>query len=286
MILVPVTEPAASHHLIRQAAWLARQLRAELVLLHVLTPLNYPAGLLERGDEITARDWRRHVVQVAGQDLEEVHEPELDGLAVTRLLLRGEPGAEIVRAARDRDAGLIVMSTRGEGPIAHALLGSVTGKVLRESTCPVWTGVHLEDEPARDPAIRRILCSVELTAHSSHTLARAAEWASALGASLTLVHITPGVEKWGPGGNVVDEDWKRDLVAIAARQIAALQQEAGTNAEVIIESGNVAEGINRAADRSRADVLILGHLHGLSHLGDNDEGYGIIRQSRIPVLSV
>jgi hypothetical protein len=35
-----------------------------------------------------------------------------------------------------------------------------------------------------------------------------------------------------------------------------------------------------------ADVLVIGHRPGHSHLADNGEGYGIIRESRIPVLSV
>jgi len=42
----------------------------------------------------------------------------------------------------------------------------------------------------------------------------------------------------------------------------------------------------RAAEQTKADLLIIGHIPGRSHLGDNGEGYGIIRESRIPVLSV
>jgi len=55
---------------------------------------------------------------------------------------------------------------------------------------------------------------------------------------------------------------------------------------VIIDSGNVPQLLNRAAEQTRADLLIVGHIPGRSHLGDNGEGYGIIRESRIPVLSV
>ena len=65
-----------------------------------------------------------------------------------------------------------------------------------------------------------------------------------------------------------------------------LQREVGTQAEVIIDSGNVPELLNRAAERAKADVLVLGHSPGRSHLGDNGEGYGIIRESHVPVLSV
>ena len=54
-ILIPIVLPANSRHIAQQAAWLARRFHAEVILLHVVTPLSYPAGLLESGYEITAR---------------------------------------------------------------------------------------------------------------------------------------------------------------------------------------------------------------------------------------
>jgi nucleotide-binding universal stress UspA family protein len=65
-----------------------------------------------------------------------------------------------------------------------------------------------------------------------------------------------------------------------------LQQEVGTKADVIIESGNVPQMLDRAAKRMKADVLVIGRIPGRSRLEDNGEGYGIIRESHIPVLSV
>jgi len=271
---------------VQQAAWLARRLHAEVILLHVVTPLSYPAGLLESGHEITARDLQAHIVQRAQQDLNQVVLPELDGIAATRVLLRGNPAHEIVKTARDRNVNLIAMSTHGDGAFYRFLLGSVTAKVLHESPCPVWTGVHLEEPPVREFSIRRVLCSVDLTPHSPHTMSLAAEMAAALDATLTLVHITSSVEVYGPGGSHVDPVRKEMTVGFAAEEIAKLQQKVGTKAEVIIDSGNVPELLNRAVELTKADVLVIGHKLGRSHLGDNGNGYGIIRESRIPVLSV
>jgi nucleotide-binding universal stress UspA family protein len=234
------------------------------------------------------------VVQWAQKDLDEVLSPQLEGIAVTRLLLRGDPATEIVEAARLHDAGLIVMSTRGEGILYRLLLGSVTAKVLHESSCPIWIGAHpgelqpgeVEPPPSAAFSVRRILCSVRLNPHNRHTLARAAEMAAALDASLTLVHITDSVESFGPGGNWTNPEWKEAIVGMAADEMARLQKDVGTNVDVIIESGNVPQLLNRAAERTKADVLIIGYIPGRSHLGDNGEGYGIIRESRIPVLSM
>ena len=147
-ILVPVVFADTSRHVVRQAAWLARRFHAEIVLLHVVTPLSYPAGVLESGHEITARDLHAHIVQRAQKDLDQALRPEFDGIAVTRVLLRGDPAREIVKTARDQNVDLIVMSTHGYGAFYRFLLGSVTAKVLHESDCPVWTGAHLEEAPS------------------------------------------------------------------------------------------------------------------------------------------
>jgi nucleotide-binding universal stress UspA family protein len=285
-ILVPIVLADTSQHIVRQAAWLARSFHAEMILLHVVTPLSYPAGMLEGGHEITARDLHAHIVQRAQEDLDRVLTPELDGIAVTRLLLRGGPAEEIVKAARDHNVDLIVMSTRGQGAVYRFLLGSVTAKVLHETDCPVWTGSHLEEGPAREFSLRHVLCSVDLSPHSRHTASLAAELAAAVDATFTLVHITSGVEMFGPGGPYVDTAWKEKIVGFATEEIARLQTEIGTKAEVIIDSGKVPNLLREAAERTNADVLVIGHIPGRSHLGDNGEGYGIIRESPIPVLSV
>jgi nucleotide-binding universal stress UspA family protein len=265
---------------------LARRFQAEIVLLHVVTPFSYPAGMLEGGHEMTARDLHAHIVQRAQLELDQALLPDLDGIAVTRLLLRGDPARQIVETASLRNIDLIVMSTHDVGAFYRFMAGSVTAKVLLESQCPVWTGAHLREAPAGEFSIRRVLCSVESNPHSRHTVAQAAEMATAAGAMLTLVHITSSVEFWGPGGSHVDPAWKEKIVGFATEEIARLQEDVGTHADVIIESGDVPELLNRAAEQTKADVLVVGRIPGRSHLGDNGEGYGIVRQSQIPVLSV
>jgi len=110
--------------------------------------------------------------------------------------------------------------------------------------------------------------------------------AAAVDSTLTFVRITSSVEIYGPGGFRVHPAWKEMIVGMAPDEIARLQEDIGTKAEVVIESGNVPELLNRAAKRTKADVLVIGHIPGRSHLGDNGNSYGIIRASQIPVLSV
>jgi hypothetical protein len=103
---------------------------------------------------------------------------------------------------------------------------------------------------AREVSIRNIVCSVDLTPHSNHTASFAAEIGRGRRMrSLTLVHITTGVEVWGPGGLHVDIEWKDIIVDNAIKGMADLQRQVGTHAEVIIDSGNVPKLLNQAAER-------------------------------------
>ncbi len=138
----------------------------------------------------------------------------------------------------------------------------------------------------REFAIRNVLCAVDLSPHSRNTVSRAAQMTAKFGARLTLVHITAGVEMYGPGGSYVDPVWKETIVGFAAKEIAKIQEDVGTKAEVIIDSGDVHELLNRAAEEAKADLLIIGHMPSGGHLGENGSGYAIIRESHIPVLSV
>ena len=60
------------------------------------------------------------------------------GVAVETHLAEGDPYREIVDAGSEH-ADLIVMSTRGRQGVDRYLLGSVTEKVVRTSSVPVFT---------------------------------------------------------------------------------------------------------------------------------------------------
>jgi nucleotide-binding universal stress UspA family protein len=59
----------------------------------------------------------------------------------------GRPDAEIVRLAEELGAGLIVLGSRGLGPLRSALMGSVSDSVVRHAHCPVLV-VRPEEEQA------------------------------------------------------------------------------------------------------------------------------------------
>jgi nucleotide-binding universal stress UspA family protein len=64
----------------------------------------------------------------------------------------GRPDVEILRLAELLDVGLIVVGSRGLGPIRRALMGSVSDSVVRHAHCPVLVvrnAARDEDIPVR-----------------------------------------------------------------------------------------------------------------------------------------
>lgn len=53
------------------------------------------------------------------------------------LITAGIPADEILKAAREKKADLIVMGTHGRTGIAHMVIGSVSESVIKKASCPV-----------------------------------------------------------------------------------------------------------------------------------------------------
>jgi nucleotide-binding universal stress UspA family protein len=282
-ILLPVDFPNPSLRVIHQAATLAHRFHSEIVMLHVLTPLSHAAGVPESGPELASWDLLAEIIKGARKNKDQSLEPVLQDLTIQRVLVKGDAAQAIVEMAEEENADLIMMPSFGQ-TFSHFLLGSVTGRVLHGTECPVWTDAHMEESPLRELSIRNVLCAVDFNSHNHVTVSWAVQMAAEFGAQLTLAHVTGAVEFLGPGGSYVDRKWKDALVGGASEHIAELQRAMGTKADVFIGSGDVPRVLSQAAKQTKADLLVSGSLPYGGQL--RTHGYAIICAVSIPVLSV
>jgi universal stress protein A len=135
-LLVPTDFSAGSEQAWAVARRLAARLDAELILVHVLveTPL-YSEGpfTMQRARDVfdAARAW---AVKMLG---EWTATAASAGLSARWVIKTGVPHQEIVEAAVQERADLIVIGTHGRGGLDRALLGSVADRVIRLAPCPV-----------------------------------------------------------------------------------------------------------------------------------------------------
>ncbi len=204
-----------------------------------------------------------------------------------RIVEAGVPATTILDFVRREGVDLIMMPTHGYGLFRRFLLGSVTAKVLHDAHCPVWTGVHIE-QPASAwsaPDCRHILCAINLTPRSSAVICWAKQLADSYRAELRVVHAVTG---WPEESLIPEADQFRAVIFdFAGKEIAKLQRQAGTSAEVQLESGEIAHVVQRAALDFNADLVVIGRGVLPEPLGRlRTHAYAVIRDAPCPVLSV
>ena len=138
-------EAAAALH---AAEALALELCAALTVYGVVEPQSPAAGMIAAGtgaegpsDAATqrARDLLQRVVDGAPQ-----------GIRPEWLLLHGVPATEIAGRAYGV-VDLLFVGSRGYGPLGHALLGNVSGALVRAAGCPVVVTPRTPVAPRRAP---------------------------------------------------------------------------------------------------------------------------------------
>jgi nucleotide-binding universal stress UspA family protein len=263
-ILVPIDLSPSCAWAAKHATKLARRLDARLMFLHVCSghPRDYAAAFL---------------AEAVGRS----HHP---------LIVKGDPAECITGAAVENEVDLIMMPTHAHGRFRRFLLGSVTAKVLHDSDCPVWTGVHHEDNPFTIPAniknmVQNIVCAVDYDASCVKMINWGQELAAQLKAALTIVHAIPAADE--ASDNQGEIKLRRYLFEVAKQRFGEICGQANIDVDVSPRGGPVAQVVREEALRTGAELVIVGRgqtQSGLGRLLTNT--YSIIRNSPCPVLSI
>jgi nucleotide-binding universal stress UspA family protein len=262
---------------------MAKKYNAELTLLHVL---EMPSGLIP--------DWYGGAVPVIDTTAIWQAETEaaqtylmdgFEGLKVHRVVVEGDAAQAIDEYARENGTDLIMMPTHGYGLFRTLLLGSVTAKVLHDTPCPVWTGVHVEDAPAVSPEFATIMCAVDGTEDSVATMRFAGRLAHDNQSRLFLTHAIPGAEV--APEKYFDADLRAYLEQDARKTISQLQEQAGVAAPLCLGAGEVSHVVRDSALGHSADLVVIGRGRATRTLGRlRSNVYSIIRDAPCPVISV
>jgi nucleotide-binding universal stress UspA family protein len=130
-MVVPLDGSALAERILPGAVRLAKALGAEIRLLNVIPSAVAQMTGLGHGGLVPAVDPLPYLREL-GERLAQ------EGVRALPMVGRGDPAAEICRAAKDLNAGAISIATHGRTGLKRVLLGSVAENVLRAASCPVY----------------------------------------------------------------------------------------------------------------------------------------------------
>ncbi len=185
---------------------------------------------------------------------------------------RGNPAEEILRAAEELPAGLLVVGWSGHAAVARFFLGSVAERVARHAACPVLIARPLRRE------LRELMVGVDGSPDATQALTWLRKLALPTGSEIRLVTVLPRMEdltRTSPGlplplmGSKDAQEFLERLRQDAQARLnegAAALEAAGRRVVTEIRRGDPAMALIEAAEDEDVDLIVVGAQgHGTVH---------------------
>ena len=252
---------------LRFAGGIAGRAGAELIVVYADTfdpPAEFTAAQVPHIAMTIERSRKKAREQLEAHVAEQITE----GVVWKAVVADGLPATSLSSIATSEGADFIILGTHGRGGLQRMVIGSVAEAVMREAPVPVLT-VRSTELP---PAVRRVICPVNASDTAAVAASHAARIAAAIGAELTLLHVSTGRgEK--------DFDAEALLPAGGPRS---------TVVRLAVENADLSSEILRIADSGDYDLIVVGAEHRL--LRDvtlfGTTTARVTRHARTPVLTV
>lgn len=262
---------------------LAEKFGAQVHLLHVINPAEQPLPVVDLPplptDRNATESARKHLRTWAKKF--DVRETDLR---------RGLPFEEIVAAAGEMKADLIVLATHGYSGLKRVFLGSTAERVVQHATCPVLVARRPRE---KTDAIRRVLVPVDFSPCARAGLEYALRLATAFGSELLLVHSV-NVRVYA----LSDEYSTREAPGILARaEESALEEmkklkdeigRRGLKVKTRVASGPPFDQVCAIAQETKADLIVTSThgRSGLKHTLIGSTAEKVVRHADCSVLVV
>ncbi len=208
------------------------------------------------------------------------------GFQVTPMVPVGVPAPEIVRIAREEEAGVIVIASHGEGFIRQVFLGSTVFDVLRLSPVPVFLEKFKDGEsdtctPVCTQRLRRVVVPVDFSPCSRVGILTVGSWEKMVGEILLVAVIERSRNA---------EELERQRLD-AAEKLEGIQKEIAGEGMAVhkrVEVGIPSRQIIKVVKEEQATLLVVprrgrGSIRDLL-LGSTAEA--LTRRSPVPVFLV
>jgi len=184
-------------------------------------------------------------------------------------VIRGRPASALLDEALALLPDLIIVGSRGHGPLATVLLGSVSTEVVDHAPCPVLV--------ARGPSVHRAVIGVDGSESAQRCVDTLARWPIFAGLPARVVTVAEPPPMWSgsmgpalyPAWSQVpdednDDDRRQQLTDVGTRACGQLAR-GGLRPTSEVRIGDAAQQLIAAATEDDADLIVVG-TRGLTTL--------------------
>jgi len=245
---------ARSELAVKRAASLCERFKARLQLLHVVDD-DRPAGVVERESRQALSLLQAMAVDMPGES----------GKEPMSIVKVGDPFQEIVQAATDNDADLIVMGSHRRRILRDIFVGTTIERVMRTGHLPV---LMVNTEPKG--SYRRVVVATDMSEASANALSTARSLGLLEGAYVSLVHAFEPLAK----GMMIYANIEREKIEEhVAREASETRhklaeffkelQLGDLRYDLRLVEGPTFRTIKEFVDKEQPDLLVIG-TRGLS----------------------
>jgi nucleotide-binding universal stress UspA family protein len=284
-VLLAVDGSDNSYEAVRSLKYVARA--EELHLVHVLDVPSpaYPMMMPEVAQELyetIERNMRDDGTRLLDRIVSLL---PLDAGPVTKHLVVGSPADQIVTLAEQLKVGLILLGSRGLGPIKERLVGSVSHRVL---TFAPGAKLML---PGPLKALHHILLPLQGTYDAEHALAFLQQKPFREPPTITLFTVLPHTRPPWPVDAVSAEHMETLSLGKAKdflNEIATKLSASGYQTRVATMLGTPVDGILQEAKAMNPDLILAGSRgrRGLTRMVLGSVSHALLHQGTYPLMIV
>ncbi|HYL62674.1 MAG TPA: universal stress protein [Candidatus Methylomirabilis sp.] len=269
-ILVATDFSKTSDRALEHALSLARTYNSRIFLAHVI-----PVDLMMAPELAEApRDRMRRAAREGMENI--MTSGRFFGIPHEEIIEEGYLWPNIEALIKKHEIDLVVLGTHGMGPVRKLLIGSSAEEIFRQAGIPVLTvGPDVWHEPLYGIELKNILLATALGLGAERQAAYAFSLAQQHRSKLTLLHVK---QHGGEERAIVDQ----------LRELVPSTTDMHCLPFLRVERGNPVTEILRAAEDTRADLIVIGAKarKGLAGHVPHTKAYQVVCGALCPVLTI
>ncbi len=271
-IIVPVDFSIYSENALKTAAFLAKESQAEVIVVHMLELSN---AIVNQSESYAQQETVFYLKLAEKRFNKFLQKDFLTGVKVTPIIKHFKIFSELDQLAREENADLIVMGSKGTSGLSEMFIGSNTEKVIRYAHVPVL----VVKEIAITQKIENAVFACDFSDDDVTPYLEAKTFFEKLNCNLELVYISTPTTKFKSTKEIEE---KMTLF------FNKINEDVSEISKVkIISDYSVEKGVLYYANKSKADILTVAThgRKGISHFFEGSISEDIANHSKLPVLS-